>query len=965
LAVKQENVLKRRVLLSIMPNAQPVRVAIDIETTGLQVESESIIEIGAIRFQGSDILDTFQVMIDPHRPIPYRIQRLTNITPAMLVGAPQFSEIAPKLRTFLSDIPLVGHSVGFDAAFLRKMHIAERNALIDTFELASLLLPSLASYSLESVASHLNLSASEHHRALADAILARDVLLELEKQIAALPDPLLNSLCALSHPSLSPVMAILHQEQRRRGNQNKGSSISNLGTMGSAFSAQMGTQLAVLGTKVAKLPAPTPQIMAVDQITETSPANIPEIAQLVTQTFEQNLHSLVEISPDETGIDAIMRPVLERTLSHHEQLVIAVASLSQVRALIQHHIPRVLGQISPQLSSSVPIAPLFESHDYLCLHRWYGPGRENAVLSPDGLRGMAKLTLWIHDTSDGVRDEVTLNPREQIAWELTRAGEEFISLPNCAYRDRGWCFSVRARKATETAKIVVTTHAALLGRNLTRGDTNHSSSYVPPADAYLLLDANHLEERIIAQATRTLDAEALDATLLLLWNHSGQQITGLFAHAHQSLPGEGGENWGNQVTRAREAMDTFFTCLASLLADPHPTTGGSSENQTTSMRIDSSARSLPSWGALADAWTIFSRRINTLAESSSQASRLLGNKRGMEAMALELSAQSQKLKQFSRIGNDVFAQSQTDQVAWIRPPILFNRPGQGRTRPGTVGSSTNSYEEYPSLHIASSQVTRLIERAIKNLGKGVILAGTTITVDNSFDYTCERLGLSLPCPTATVPNNRQEQTIILIPSEAPEPNMQTYQRSLNETIIQTVTTLQGRTIILFPSHTTMRATYNAIKQSLEAKDILAMAQGIDGSQRQLWQNYRSQERVVLFGAGGIWDGLDSDIAHPSCIFIARLPLAALNDPLLAARAEGLTNQMNQFIVPHTALRIRQMLNRLAWSTNERNVIIFYDRRVVTKEYGATLLHTLPLVSQHEVNSAAIGDVALDWLNREI
>jgi DNA polymerase III epsilon subunit family exonuclease len=169
-----------------MPSATPVRVAIDIETTGLQVESDSIIEIGAVRFRGTAILDSFETFVEPRRALPYRIQRLTHITPAMLAGAPAFSAIAPTLRALLGDAPLVGHSVGFDATFLRKMRLAERNALLDTFELASLLLPTLGSYSLDSVAAHLGLSAPQHHRALADALLARDVLLALEARIVVI-----------------------------------------------------------------------------------------------------------------------------------------------------------------------------------------------------------------------------------------------------------------------------------------------------------------------------------------------------------------------------------------------------------------------------------------------------------------------------------------------------------------------------------------------------------------------------------------------------------------------------------------------------------------------------------------------------------------------------------------------------------------------------------------------------------
>ena len=71
-----------------MAKESPVRVALDLETTGLHVEQDTILEIAAVKFQGNTVLDTLETLVDPGRSIPYRVQRLTSITPAQLVGAP-------------------------------------------------------------------------------------------------------------------------------------------------------------------------------------------------------------------------------------------------------------------------------------------------------------------------------------------------------------------------------------------------------------------------------------------------------------------------------------------------------------------------------------------------------------------------------------------------------------------------------------------------------------------------------------------------------------------------------------------------------------------------------------------------------------------------------------------------------------------------------------------------------------
>ena len=67
----------------------------DIETTGLNADRDDIIEIGALRFKGDQIYDTFDVLVNPGRPIPYKIQQLTAITPADIEGAPALEAVLP------------------------------------------------------------------------------------------------------------------------------------------------------------------------------------------------------------------------------------------------------------------------------------------------------------------------------------------------------------------------------------------------------------------------------------------------------------------------------------------------------------------------------------------------------------------------------------------------------------------------------------------------------------------------------------------------------------------------------------------------------------------------------------------------------------------------------------------------------------------------------------------------------
>src|SRR5215469_12725708 len=239
------------------------RVAIYLKTNGLHPEQDAIIEIGALKFVGEHVQDTFESLLLPGVSIPYRVQRLTGIAAAQLKNAPTLGELLPRLHAFIGDLPLVGHSVPFDAAFLRRAGLARRNPLVDTFELASALLPGLPSYTLGSVGQALGVKSPTYHRALADAQLSMEVFLALLTQLEALDASTIERLGRLpAPPDWTPsyfVRAAVREQHLTFGNLSHG--LSRAGNFSGMASSSLGDQLAAkLGMDPAVLSlAITPQ----------------------------------------------------------------------------------------------------------------------------------------------------------------------------------------------------------------------------------------------------------------------------------------------------------------------------------------------------------------------------------------------------------------------------------------------------------------------------------------------------------------------------------------------------------------------------------------------------------------------------------------------------------------------------------------------------------------------------------
>lgn len=97
----------------------PDMVILDIETTGGSHLYDRITEIALVRIEDGEIVDTWQSLINPERPIPITITYFTGITDEMVKDAPTFAEIAPTLYQYLDGMILAAHNVRFDYGFLK------------------------------------------------------------------------------------------------------------------------------------------------------------------------------------------------------------------------------------------------------------------------------------------------------------------------------------------------------------------------------------------------------------------------------------------------------------------------------------------------------------------------------------------------------------------------------------------------------------------------------------------------------------------------------------------------------------------------------------------------------------------------------------------------------------------------------------------------------------------------------
>lgn len=157
----------------------------DLETTGLDPSIDRILSIGAVRIVNGRLLgqESFDLLVDPERPIPARSTEIHGITADMTRGQPTIAEALPGFARFVERSVLVGHNVAFDLRFLelqqRSSGVVFTNPVLDTLVLGELAFGQAESHSLESLGATLGIDVTGRHTALGDALVTAEIFLEL------------------------------------------------------------------------------------------------------------------------------------------------------------------------------------------------------------------------------------------------------------------------------------------------------------------------------------------------------------------------------------------------------------------------------------------------------------------------------------------------------------------------------------------------------------------------------------------------------------------------------------------------------------------------------------------------------------------------------------------------------------------------------------------------------------------
>ena len=177
-------------------------VVFDFETTGFNAGgADSIIEIGAVKIKDGMIIEKYDELINPGRPLPEKIVEVTNITDNMLADKDNEENAVKRFVEWFGDCPMVAHNAKFDVSFLemayRKYNLGTfTNPVIDTLELSRTMDNTYARHSLSALVKRYEVpwDESAHHRGDYDAEGTALVFYKMMKKLSNLNIERMNEL---------------------------------------------------------------------------------------------------------------------------------------------------------------------------------------------------------------------------------------------------------------------------------------------------------------------------------------------------------------------------------------------------------------------------------------------------------------------------------------------------------------------------------------------------------------------------------------------------------------------------------------------------------------------------------------------------------------------------------------------------------------------------------------------------
>ena len=943
-------------------------VSFDLETTGLDPQTNEIIEIGAVRVEDGRIIDEFSELVKPERTIPPFITALTGIRNEDVENAHPIGDVLESFLAFVRDCDLVGQNVGFDMGFLRSYAgYVPTGQAIDNIDLARIMLPQLHSYSLDSLIEFFALKPGERHRALEDARLTALIFLALIDMLRLTPPGTVGELLKIAagsdHAIKELFEAVLQEyvagrtpERHAAGVQLPSQLPRNQNIFGDFTGEGSPPEPGAPGVDVSYVASLLRKDGALSRHHEGYEERAGQIAlaEKIAAAFNNAESLLAEAG---TGIGkslAYLIPSILWAEKSRERVVISTNTKNLQEQLFNKDIPLLDEFIGFPFRAVI----LKGRGNYICHNRWrrlfsapqhYLSKEERGLLVP--------IASWLNHTLTGDLSETGFFPLvvESGLLEKINSDSPLCLGARCPSRER--CYVNRVRKAAQRSHIIIVNHSLVFSDMVSDGGV------LGPYNRIVFDEAHNIEKVAMQFLGVTLSSYRVHRVLNRL-HSTGKVSYGLLVVI---------DNWNRYMMKTwpayaentptiEDAIDKIKHVRASarelfehLFSEVVAAAESSRTGHDGKLRFYENCE-------------VFYANRERIASFQAVLSTLIGALGDVmiivsSASPSHLDAKEELMIQIEELQGDL--QAIIDDM-----DFLVEASGQN-----VFWFEFNEEGTFYSLRIKSAplDIAKRLAVGLYDHMETVIMTSATLAVARSFSYITERLGLDLDTRDRIVefiavsPFDYRTQTSIVVPLYLPSPKSDEFIDETNGVLFSLANEIGRGMLVLFTSRGHLLQSYHALRDQFLRSGIHLLAQGIDGSRNIILRRFREETGSVLFGTDSFWEGVDVPGSALEVVVIMRLPFAVPTDPVIQALMEEIErmggNPFTGFSIPEAAIKLRQGVGRLIRHRTDRGAVVILDKRVSTAWYGTIFRNSLPgTVCRVENPEILVGQVK-NWFEK--
>ena len=910
---------------------------IDIETTGFDVATDRVIEIGAaLLYPGKHTLEIFHSLISVDVPVPPTITRLTGIRSDDLVGKPPTEFAIRALDDFIGNASLVAHNAPFEQGRLQPLLPRLQHAIwLDTVDLFPLLFPDTPNLKQDTLTKRV-LGRAEKHRGLDDAVDMLQLIAATYAPATTKQDERLDVIGLLQQYSpQSPWLAQLGNEPVR------------------PFTLRHPEAIAITPDIT---PTPTPfdveAISARLRDTELGARFFehyvwrPEQDQYLRHVFdcfsgeqERRIH-LCEAGTGVGKTLAYLAVAIPFAQHEGQKVLISTATKLLQRELLNKHIPNAAAFLGyPQFA----YAYIMGRRNYVCDLRATRFLQEERVTGrPE--RGhehcLAYLGMLAHPSNCGELDTVLGVLRGRWGAALNRGLRRLTSrdAKECRREDcevaRDRCPFWRARNRLQRAAIFVTNHDLLL---------RWPADY-PPA------------KQVIVDEMHSLPGVADGAYALTFESTSVLEI--LKTIAAESPPAEDESPIAADARLVRQHLVQLGQMLKVLTRD----------KEQTELELTPQTYQAPHFEALLGLLRTIKSCVERLV------SRLESKEQKGQERKEERGAEKGEKKRETNEEADWRAADLKDALKALN--AMFPTLADGViVKISTPRWTQQTYWSLKALYISPHTHfhANLIERVDALFGTSATL-GTPgkplAAVDILQLNKSGEVALTVHDPIESPFDYESHLDVVFVAGNSSNTSYnrndlhEHVTRCINATVA-TARALGGRTMVLCASNHRLQRITDGVGNALLGDDFTLTRVDSRSNVHNQVREFEASEQGILLGARNLWQGVDIPGAACQGLVIEKYPFAfrsALVDLRETAAVQaGGGSGFEEYYLPQMLIDFRQMVGRLIRTHHDRGVVVIVDSGY-HKPYFHRVLQALPRGAQYHLIPAdelasALADIA--------